>query len=45
MPPLMIQLWREQHPNGHEQTNLDFNVHEPAAEAVRLFAVGKGTDL
>jgi 5-methylcytosine-specific restriction endonuclease McrA len=24
MPPLLLQLWREQHPKGHEQTTLDF---------------------
>ena len=24
MPPLLLQLWREQHPDGHEQTTLDF---------------------
>jgi hypothetical protein len=25
MPPLLLQLWREQHPEGHEQTKLDFS--------------------
>ena len=24
MPPLLLELWREQHPEGHEQTALDF---------------------
>ena len=24
MPPLLLELWREQHPKGHEQTALDF---------------------
>ena len=24
MPPLLLVLWREQHPNGHEQTWLNF---------------------
>jgi hypothetical protein len=24
MPPLLLELWREQHPNGHEQTALEF---------------------
>ena len=24
MPPLLLELWREQHPNGHEQTVLNF---------------------
>jgi 5-methylcytosine-specific restriction endonuclease McrA len=27
MPPLLLELWREQHPLGHEQTALDFNVN------------------
>jgi hypothetical protein len=37
-PPLLLVLWREQHPTGHEQTYIDFNVREPAAQPVRLFA-------
>lgn len=24
MPPLLLELWREQHPDGHEQVHLDF---------------------
>jgi hypothetical protein len=24
LPPLLLELWREQHPFGHEQTALDF---------------------
>ena len=24
MPLLLLELWREQHPEGHEQTALDF---------------------
>ncbi len=31
MPPLLLELWREQHPFGHEQTRLDFQVPSPAA--------------
>ena len=38
MPPLLLQLWREQHPDGHEQTLLDFNTAEPAPTPVPLFA-------
>jgi 5-methylcytosine-specific restriction endonuclease McrA len=34
MPPLLLELWREQHPDGHEQTTLNFkaarDVHFPA---------------
>jgi hypothetical protein len=24
VPPLLLELWREQHPQGHEQNFLDF---------------------
>ena len=24
MPPFLLELWREQHPEGHEQTRLEF---------------------
>jgi hypothetical protein len=24
MPPLLLELWREQHPKGHEQTLAEF---------------------
>lgn len=37
MPPLLLQLWREQHPKGHEQRMLNFNVRGPAAQLVSLF--------
>lgn len=37
MPPLLLTLWREQHPGGHEQTNLDFSRIRPAAVPVPLF--------
>jgi hypothetical protein len=33
MPPLLLELWREQHPLGHEQTALDFNANFPAAKS------------
>ncbi len=36
MPPLLLDLWREQHPKGHEQTRLNFRVPEPPARAVPL---------
>ena len=38
MPPLLLELWREQHPEGHEQTVLNFNPRKPVAKPVRLFA-------
>ena len=33
MPPLLLQLWREQHPKGHEQKQLDFQIEEACGEA------------
>jgi hypothetical protein len=35
-PPLLLVLWREQHPEGHEQTYFDFNVRNPPAQRVPL---------
>ena len=37
MPSLLLQLWHEQHPRGHEQTMLSFRVEESAARSIRLF--------
>ncbi len=37
MPPLLLQLWREQHPDGHEQVQLDFPSKKPSVMPVRLF--------
>jgi len=37
MPPLLLELWREQHPKGHEQTALDFKRVPVPATPVRLF--------
>lgn len=37
MPPLLLDLWREQHPQGHEQTALNFGVQAPAARKGALF--------
>jgi len=36
MPPLLLELWREQHPKGHEQTALDFHATsgEPRAHGM-----------
>jgi hypothetical protein len=31
-----LVLWREQHPDGPEQTMLTFNTRAPAAQAVPL---------
>lgn len=28
MPPLLLELWREQHPGGHEQIMLDFTTSD-----------------
>ena len=37
-PPLLRVLWREQHPDGQEQTLLNFLEKKPAAKLVPLFA-------
>lgn len=37
MPPLLLELWREQHREGHEQTVLQFRELAPVARAVPLF--------
>jgi hypothetical protein len=36
MNPLLLVLWREQHPDGPEQTMLAFNTRKPAAQVVPL---------
>ena len=40
MPPLLLELWRELHPDGHEQTALNFRPTRPSAQALALFSVG-----
>jgi hypothetical protein len=37
MPPLLLQLWREQHPKGHEQTTLDFSGRPALSQRKPLF--------
>jgi len=37
MPPLLLVLWREQHPYGHEQTTLCFKTLTPQAKSLSLF--------
>lgn len=37
MSPLGLKLWREQHPNGHEQIMLNFTERKNQAEVVPLF--------
>lgn len=37
MPPLLLQLWREQHPRGHEQTTLNFTAPSLHAVSAALF--------
>jgi 5-methylcytosine-specific restriction endonuclease McrA len=37
MPTLLLELWRELHPKGHEQTALNFTPARPPAKAVALF--------
>lgn len=38
MPPLLLELWREQHPQGHEQTVLNFTEQREVTRMVPLFA-------
>ena len=37
MPPLLLELWREQRPLGHEQTTLDFKLRYSTAKTSPLF--------
>lgn len=37
IPALLLELWREQHLNGHEQTMLSFDVAPPAPMPLSLF--------
>ena len=36
LPPLLLELWREQHPKSHEQTAVDFKLRNTVAVAVPL---------
>ena len=38
-PELLRQLWREQHPGGHEQTALTFEEQGPPAKNMLLFTL------
>jgi hypothetical protein len=38
MPKLLLELWREQHPRGHEQTVINFEIQMPTIQRVRLFS-------
>lgn len=40
-PPLLIELWREQHPEAHEQLQLDFTVRMTPLKLVPLFVGGE----
>ena len=37
-PLLLLELWREQHPTGHEQKTLEFDLKKPPAKPVSLFS-------
>ena len=37
MSPLLLELWREQHPRGHEQRQLEFEAEQRKPEPVALF--------
>ena len=38
MPPLLLVLWREQHPEGHQQVMIDFTTKGKLALPVPLFS-------
>lgn len=40
MPPLLLELWRELHPKGHEQTALNFSPISPTPKALALLVTG-----
>jgi hypothetical protein len=42
MTPLLLVLWREQHPQCQEQIMLGFDMREPSAEVIRLFKEKNG---
>jgi hypothetical protein len=44
MPPLLLELWREQHPLGDEQIALDFKANFPADKSVPLFRETAGLE-
>jgi hypothetical protein len=44
MSSLLLELWREQHPNGHEQTMLDFKARGVARGRYRSLLREKGID-
>jgi hypothetical protein len=44
MTPLLLDLWREQHPEGHEQVMLPFDARGPAAQAVSSNVSGNPPD-
>ena len=37
MPALLVELWRELHPNGHEQTMLNFSPPPSSTDNLALF--------
>jgi hypothetical protein len=45
MPPLLLVLWREQHPEGHEQVMIDFTTKGKPALPVPLFPTEVGCAL
>jgi hypothetical protein len=38
MPKLLLELWQEQHPRGHEQTVSNFEIQKPTIQPVRFFS-------
>ena len=42
MPAILLELWRELHPRGHEQTILDFRRKVAEPQPVPLFSLDSG---
>lgn len=41
--PLLLELWREQHPKGHEQVQLDFTAKAAGRMSSPLPRIGSRT--
>lgn len=44
LPPLLLVLWREQHPKGLKQIILNFKARKPVATVVPLDFIDKELD-
>ena len=44
LPPLLLELWREQHPEGHEQTVLNFKARKSVTTVGTLESIDEVLD-